>query len=399
MDITREKSLFVFSNVQEVSQTLRIPAKAIHAVCQGRERSTHGISFRWFHPDCESQPDGLVSASKVRRDFMESKSKGRRGTLGTDEGHSGGEEGDEGDEEGVDVATSTQSRAPLRKKSKQSKRKKVRYNVEDNFNIRGKANVPIRKTAMIAVSSRTGRARKLTYQGDYAYEGNGLGVDDAMLQTQDRYGELRTVTKKRKKTPTDVHVERKADKYKVINITAASLSDLQLPPNRLPQTDLSTLRSYVGSTFMDAAKSTSACAKNGKSTRKLASVRKQAHRELYKVTALCVNKKIQSVLFFKYYSLQKYPNHCPLRENQYKFSDCMEMMGDDSWAKWTATSQVATGIEEDLLEESSQSSGGETSSNDESDHDMNQEGEFKRPKARYLFASRVFEAAQVTIIT
>ena len=40
----------------------------------------------------------------------------------------------------------------------------------------------------------------------------------------------------------------------------------------------------------------------------------------------------------------------------------------------------------------------ETSGSDESDDELNTEGELRRPKARYLFAARVFEAVQVKCI-
>lgn len=410
MDASRRTNLFVFSSAQEVSHTLRIPAKAIYAVCQGRERSTHGIAFRWFHPDDETYPDHLVSAARVRRDFMmkpkqEALAHAQRDT--------------DGDEE-IEVVDDDDARGSKRargraatKTSSQPRRKKNRLG-EESFDIKGKANVPIKKTAMTAVSTRTGRTRKLTYHMEYAYEGGGFGVGNSMMQAQVGQGKTRKGPAEIRTNHTSSHVykERKSDKYVSIDATTHSV---MIDESQFPAMELCKFRSYVGSTFIniDSEK------RRGDKSREL------APKHYCRVTALCVNKEVHGVLFFKFYSLLKYPKRCPLLENQYEFIDCRDMVGEKARVEWVQVDESDENNkdkEEDASDCNSDSDSGRDSESDinsdgdsdsdnhdhnhsssdissdsdnENNDELNSDGNLKRPNARYLFASRVFEAAQV----
>jgi len=276
--------------------------------------------------------------------------------------------------------------------------KKTKFSVtEEDFNIRGKANVPLKKTAMIAVSSRTGRARKLTYRGEYTYEGSGLGVGDVLLQTQERYGELKKVGSK-KRTREGLRCHQKNCNFIPIDETFKFLSELGVVLKD-PNIDLQHIRSYLGSVFT----------KGGSFQADYNESESHAHpKEIFKVTDLCLNDDFQGVLFFQYYSISKHPTRCPSDYMEFECSDCIDMVCKPSHVTWiddetrieckeigqfplTLDELARSGGEKNFCSENG--SGDDDNTGDEEELET-RDDELRRPIARNLFASRVFEAAK-----
>jgi hypothetical protein len=377
MDISCRKPLYVFSTAQEVSQILRIPAKAVCAVCQGWDLSTHGITFRWFHPDSEPYPDNLVSAANVRRDFMHTKMKKVLGMC----------------ENEKDETIRSSTRGVKRSMPQLSGSTKTRNAPDQTFVLKGKSNVPLCKTSMITVSSRTGRTRKLTYRREYTYEGSGLGVEDATMQTHDRYGELKNGLKKRK---VENQNSQKKALFEPICSSVNSLDELKILPSRTNNIKLSNIRSYIGSVFTHnhISKFVGCNSKRGVYV-------PHPHQERFKVTDLCINTKFEGALFFKFYSLDKYPKRCPRSLDDFDFCDCMEMLFSEPSVIWVnAERDYSTDkfVDDDDDDDNENNDGDNDDDESDGNVEKNSFGHLRRLQARQLFASRVFEAAQVCAI-